>query len=51
MCGFTVETIQFLSQYGYPFEVVNVLHDMDKRAVLTEMTNWLSAVARLRRLR
>jgi monothiol glutaredoxin len=40
MCGFTVETIQFLSQYGYPFEVVNVLHDMDKRAVLTEMTNW-----------
>ncbi len=40
MCGFTVETIQFLSQYGYPFEVVNVLHDMEKRAVLTEMTNW-----------
>lgn len=40
MCGFTVETIQFLSQYGYPFEVINVLHDMEKRAVLTEMTNW-----------
>jgi monothiol glutaredoxin len=40
MCGFTVETIQFLSQFGYPFEVINVLHDMDKRAVLADMTNW-----------
>lgn len=40
MCGFTIETIQFLSQYGYPFEVVNVLQDMEKRAVLSEMTNW-----------
>lgn len=40
MCGFTVETVQFLSQFGYPFHVVNVLHDMEKRAVLSEMTNW-----------
>lgn len=40
MCGFTIETIQFLSQYGHPFELVNVLHDMEKRAVLSEMTNW-----------
>jgi monothiol glutaredoxin len=40
MCGFTIETIQFLSQFGYPFEVVNVLQDMEKRAVLAEMTNW-----------
>ena len=40
MCGFTVETVQFFNQFGYPFEVINVLHDMDKRAVLAEMTNW-----------
>lgn len=40
MCGFTIETIQFLSQYGHPFELVNVLQDMEKRAVLAEMTNW-----------
>lgn len=40
MCGFTIETIQFLSQFGYPFEVINVLQDMEKRAVLAEMTNW-----------
>jgi monothiol glutaredoxin len=40
MCGFTVETVQFLEKLGYPFHVVNVLHDMEKRAVLAEMTNW-----------
>lgn len=39
-CGFTVETIQFFSKYGYPFEVVNVLDNMPKREALNKMTNW-----------
>lgn len=39
-CGFTVETIQFFSKYGYPFEVVNVLPNMEKREALNRMTNW-----------
>lgn len=39
-CGFTVETIQFFSKYGYPFEVVNVLENMPKRDALSKMTNW-----------
>ncbi|QPJ65524.1 MAG: glutaredoxin [Candidatus Nitrohelix vancouverensis] len=39
-CGFTVETIQFFSKYGYPFEVVNVLDNMQKREALSQMTNW-----------
>lgn len=40
MCGFTVETVQFFTEKGYPFHVVDVLHNMEKRAVLSEMTNW-----------
>jgi monothiol glutaredoxin len=40
MCGFTMETCQFLEGLGYPYEVINVLQDMEKRAVLSEMTNW-----------
>lgn len=39
-CGFTVETIQFFQKYGHPFEVVNVLSNMEKREVLSKMTNW-----------
>ncbi len=39
-CGFTVETIQFFNKYGYPFEVVNVLENMDKREALNKLTNW-----------
>jgi monothiol glutaredoxin len=39
-CGFTAETIQFFSRYGYPFEVVDVLENMPKREVLSQMTNW-----------
>jgi len=39
-CGFTVETIQFFAKYGYPFEVINVLNNMDKRETLNRMTNW-----------
>ena len=40
MCGFTVETIQFFNKYGYPFEVVDCLRNMEKREVLAKMTNW-----------
>ena len=39
-CGFTHETIQFFSHFGYPFEVVDVLENMPKREVLSSMTNW-----------
>lgn len=39
-CGFTSETIQFFEKYGYPFEVVNVLENMEKRDALSKMTNW-----------
>ncbi len=39
-CGFTLETIQFFNHFGYPFTVVDVLEDMPKRSVLSEMTDW-----------
>jgi len=39
-CGFTLETIQFFSQFGYPFAVIDVLENMPKRQVLSEMTDW-----------
>lgn len=39
-CGFTLETIQFFDGFGYPFEVIDVLENMAKREVLSEMTNW-----------
>lgn len=39
-CGFTVETIQFFQKYGHPFEVVNVLNNMEKREALNKITNW-----------
>jgi monothiol glutaredoxin len=39
-CGFTLETIQFFDSFGYPFEVIDVLENMPKREVLSEMTNW-----------
>ncbi|HYK54065.1 MAG TPA: glutaredoxin domain-containing protein [Candidatus Eremiobacteraceae bacterium] len=39
-CGFTLETIQFFDELGYPFDVVDVLGDDDKRRVLSDMTNW-----------
>jgi monothiol glutaredoxin len=39
-CGFTLETIQFFSSFGYPFEVVDVLEDLPKRAALSQMTDW-----------
>ena len=39
-CGFTLETIEFFDGLGYPFEVVDVLENMEKRDVLSDMTNW-----------
>ena len=41
-CGFTAETVQFFNKYGHPFEVVNVLENMNKREALSKMTNWLT---------
>ena len=40
LCGFTMETIQFFNHFGYPFEVVNVLENMPKRAALAVMSDW-----------
>ncbi len=39
-CGFTLETVQFFNGFGYPFEVIDVLENMPKRDVLSQMTNW-----------
>ncbi len=39
-CGFTLETIEFFNQFGYPFEVLDALGQDAKRARLSEMTNW-----------
>lgn len=39
-CGFTLETIQFFDSLGYPFEVIDVLENMEKREALSQMTNW-----------
>jgi len=40
MCGFTNETIQFFNRYGYPFEIIDVLRNMEKREYLSKLTNW-----------
>lgn len=40
LCGFTLETVEFFSRFGYPFEVIDVLENERKRAELTEATNW-----------
>ncbi len=39
-CGFTVETMEFFDQFGYPYEMINVLENPAKREALTQMTNW-----------
>ena len=39
-CGFTLETIEFFNEFGFPFEVIDVLENMPKREMLSEMTNW-----------
>jgi len=40
MCGFTRETMTFFDRYGYPYEVIDVLRNMEKREALSKMTNW-----------
>jgi monothiol glutaredoxin len=39
-CGFTQETIEFFSRYGYPFEVIDVLENVPKRDALSALTDW-----------
>ena len=39
-CGFTMETIQFFEKYPHELTLIDVLEDMEKRQVLSEMTNW-----------
>ncbi|MBI1819404.1 MAG: glutaredoxin [Nitrospirae bacterium] len=39
-CGFTLETVQFFSRYGHPFEVIDVLNNPPKRELLSKITNW-----------
>ena len=39
-CGFTHETIEFFNGLSYPFEVIDVLADLEKRNALSEMTDW-----------
>jgi monothiol glutaredoxin len=39
-CGFTLETIEFFDRFGYPFEVIDVLENVEKREALSEMTDW-----------
>lgn len=39
-CGFTVETMDFFNKFGYPYELINVLPNPEKREALTKMTNW-----------
>ena len=40
MCGFTRETVVYFERYGHPFQVIDVLHNMPKRNLLSRMTNW-----------
>jgi monothiol glutaredoxin len=39
-CGFTVETIQFFERYGYPYEMIDVLSNPEKREALAQLTDW-----------
>ena len=39
-CGFTVETIEFFNKFGFPYELINVLPNPEKREALNKMTNW-----------
>lgn len=39
-CGFTVETMEFFDQFGFPYELINVLPNPEKREALNRMTNW-----------
>lgn len=40
LCGFTRETVEFFSRFGYPFEVIDVLEHDAKREELSQATNW-----------
>lgn len=40
MCGFTRETVVYFERYGFPFQVIDVLHNMPKRNLLSRMTDW-----------
>jgi monothiol glutaredoxin len=40
LCGFTMETIEFFTGFGYPFEVIDVLENGPKREELTRLTDW-----------
>jgi monothiol glutaredoxin len=40
MCGFTRETIDFFDRYGFPYKVIDVLNNMQKREALSRMSNW-----------
>lgn len=40
LCGFTRETVEFFSRFGYPFEVIDVLENDRKREELSQATNW-----------
>jgi monothiol glutaredoxin len=37
-CGFTVETMEFFNKFGYPYELVNVLPNPEKREALSKMS-------------
>ena len=39
-CGFTAETVLFFDKYGFPYEVIDCLENMEKREALSKMTNW-----------
>ena len=39
-CGFTVETMEFFGKFGFPYELINVLPNPEKREALNKMTNW-----------
>jgi len=38
--GSRQKQFSFFNKYGHPFEVVNVLENMNKREALSKMTNW-----------
>ncbi len=39
-CGFTLETVRFFDKYGFEFKVIDVLQNMEKRQMLSELTDW-----------
>ncbi len=40
MCGFTKETVEFFNRYAYPYIVIDVMQNMQKREALSRMANW-----------